>query len=180
MLGIVFTEFLEMVEERFGEDIVDDIIEESAPISDGAYTSVGRYSHKELVDLLVSLSKKLDTPTDDLVIEFGKYLLARFSVLFPDFFANINDPFEFLETVDEYIHIEVHKLYPDAVLPRITTLRQGDRIMQLEYKSTRPFSSLARGLIAGVFEYYQCKSSIDKKDFSVPGKSHVIFTLTRL
>ena len=41
MKGIVFTEFLEMVEAQFGLDTVDAIIENSDLPSRGAYTAVG-------------------------------------------------------------------------------------------------------------------------------------------
>ena len=43
MKGIVFTEFLEMVEEKYGLEMVDDIIENANLQSHGAYTSVGTY-----------------------------------------------------------------------------------------------------------------------------------------
>jgi hypothetical protein len=49
MKGMVFTEFLEMVEAKFSADMVDDIISDSDLPNGGAYTSVGTYDHSELV-----------------------------------------------------------------------------------------------------------------------------------
>jgi len=57
MKGIVFNEFIEMVEDKFGEDMVDDIIDESDLPSGGAYTTVGTYDHGELVTMVVKLSE---------------------------------------------------------------------------------------------------------------------------
>ena len=54
MKGIVFTEFLDMVEERFGYEVVDQIISESKLSTDGIYTSVGTYPHSEIVKLLMN------------------------------------------------------------------------------------------------------------------------------
>ncbi|MEM0912514.1 MAG: heme NO-binding domain-containing protein, partial [Pseudomonadota bacterium] len=53
MKGIVFDEFTEMVEEVFGDDMLDDILDENADklSSGGAYTSVGTYDHNDLVTL---------------------------------------------------------------------------------------------------------------------------------
>ena len=45
MKGIVFTEFLEMVEDKFSADMVDDIIDDCDLASGGAYTAVGTYPH---------------------------------------------------------------------------------------------------------------------------------------
>ena len=41
MKGIIFTEFLDLVEEKFGLEMVDKIIEQSNLDSGGIYTSVG-------------------------------------------------------------------------------------------------------------------------------------------
>lgn len=51
MKGMVFTEFLDFVAARFGDDMVDDIVEASPLESGGAYTAVGTYSHGEMVAL---------------------------------------------------------------------------------------------------------------------------------
>ena len=52
MKGIVFTEFLEMVEDRFSLDMVDDLIDDCDLPSGGVYTAVGTYSHEEIVALV--------------------------------------------------------------------------------------------------------------------------------
>ena len=41
MKGMVFIEFLELVEEKFGLEMVDNIIEQSNLESEGVYTLVG-------------------------------------------------------------------------------------------------------------------------------------------
>ena len=57
MKGIIFTDFLELVEEKFGLEMVDTIIEASELESNGVYTGVGTYSFGEMVQLLGNLSK---------------------------------------------------------------------------------------------------------------------------
>lgn len=49
MKGIVFVEFLEMVESTFSAEMADDIIDACDLSSGGAYTSVGTYPHSEIV-----------------------------------------------------------------------------------------------------------------------------------
>ena len=58
MKGIVFLEFSNMVEEVFDADMLDDIIEdcESELSTNASYTSVGTYSHNELIALVGALS----------------------------------------------------------------------------------------------------------------------------
>ncbi len=57
MKGIVFTEFLEMVEAEFGLETADKIIMDSKLASNGAYTVVGTYDPSEMGQLVTNLSK---------------------------------------------------------------------------------------------------------------------------
>ena len=58
MKGIVFTEFLEMVEQKFSPELVDLIVEEAELPSGGVYTTVGTYNHGEMIRLVTCLSKE--------------------------------------------------------------------------------------------------------------------------
>ena len=49
MKGVVFTEFIEMVENEFSPDLADTIITEAGLPSGGIYTSVGTYRHEEML-----------------------------------------------------------------------------------------------------------------------------------
>ena len=66
MKGIVFTEFLDLVEEKFGLEMVDDIINSSDLLSGGAYTSIGTYDFAEMHQLITHLSANTDIPINDL------------------------------------------------------------------------------------------------------------------
>ena len=45
MKGVIFTEFLEMVESHFSPEMADRIITAARLPSGGAYTAVGTYDH---------------------------------------------------------------------------------------------------------------------------------------
>ena len=51
MKGIVFTEFLELVEDKFGLETVDEIIQKSDLESNGIYTSIGTYKFSEMLNI---------------------------------------------------------------------------------------------------------------------------------
>ena len=53
MKGVVFTEFLEMVEQKFGMEMVNALIENNELSTDGVYSAVGTYHHSEMVSLVV-------------------------------------------------------------------------------------------------------------------------------
>lgn len=162
MKGIVFTEFLDMVEKEFGYETVDYIIEESNLSSNGIYTAIGTYPHSEIVTLLMNLSDKVDVDPGNLLKAFGKYLFDTFLKSYPQFFNVVDNAFDFLHSIDNHIHVEVLKLYPDATLPKFNSYRdqQGDMVMV--YQSERKMAALAEGLIEKSIAHYgeECNISI--------------------
>lgn len=179
MKGIVFTEFIEMVEDVFSPEIVDQIINDTELDSDGAYTAVGTYDHHEILAMVTRLSELTSIPVGDLVQAFGKHLLNRFTELYPVFFNEVDDTFTFLDTIESHVHIEVLKLYPDAELPSFTVDHADGKTLIMSYKSSRPFAMLAQGLIKGAAEYFNEKISIEMVDLSNGKGNHARFELKK-
>ena len=162
MKGIVFTEFLEMVEQKFDYAMVDDLLSTTQLKSEGIYTSVGTYNYTEMVNLVVNLSEKTNIPVSDLLKVFGKYLFQSFTNSYGQWMANSSDGFSFLESVHNYIHIEVKKLYPDAELPYFETERIDENTLIMIYTSVRKMADLAYGLIEGCMEHFEEKAVISQ------------------
>lgn len=181
MLGIVFSEFIEMVEEKFSEDTADQLLEvaEKSFASEGVYTAVGNYDHVEMLTLVGELAELTKMPVPDLVHAYGKHLFGRFNALYPIFFENINDSLEFLEGIESHIHTEVRKLYPEAELPEFVCRRPGENVLVMNYQSGRPLAMLAHGLIDGCIYHFQENVSVVRKD--LPGEAFTAaqFTLTK-
>jgi len=88
MKGIVFDEFLQMVESAHGLKMVDTIINNSNLDSGGVYTSVGTYDFNEMVQLVTNLSAELDIPVPKLLHHFGHYLFDSLKKAHPDVVAS--------------------------------------------------------------------------------------------
>ncbi len=179
MKGIVFTEFLEMVESRFSPELADSIIESANLPSGGAYTTVGTYDHNEMLELVSCLSKETGTSTAELTRSFGAHLFKRFSVLFPKYFDGVDSSFRFLELIESYIHVEVRKLYPEAELPSFECDTSEPGCLRLTYHSTRPFAALAEGLIRGCLDHYGETADIEVDDLSNGAGTAARFLITR-
>ena len=173
MKGIVFTEFMNMVEDVFSIDILEDIIEESELPNNGAYTAVGTYNHEEIVRMTAQLSQAVDIPVATLLEVFGEHLFGRFSERYPAFFENMSEPFEFLKNIDNYIHVEVRKLYPDAQLPRFYHEQKSDNELTMYYLSSRHFEDLAVGLISGCLKYFNVAGKVQKNEAMYQGEEAI-------
>lgn len=176
MKGMVFTEYIEFVEDTFGFDVTQDMIEGANLENDGAYTGVGTYNSSELVAMVVKLSELTKTDIPDLLIAYGKHLFIRFTKLYPHFFPDNITIFAFINKIDNYIHVEVQKLYPDAELPTVETVEMNEDKMEIIYSSNRKFGDFAHGLLLGAVEYFNEDISI-KKELIYEDGSKVRFIL---
>lgn len=177
MKGIVFTEFIEMVESEFSMKVADDIITKSKLESGGSYTTIGTYNHSEIFALVDQLSLSSGISPVELFRIYGQHLFGRFKVHYPSLFEKINDALSFLELVDSYIHKEVLKLYPRAELPSFATERVSKNELIMIYSSKRGMSDFAHGLILGCFKNFNEEPEMKINKVS---ENQVIFNIKRL
>lgn len=179
MKGVVFTEFMEMTESAFSADVLDRVITASGVPNGGAYTSVGTYDHREMVSLVVALSAETGRPVPELLRTFGHHLAGAFARAHPKFFDVSGGLFDFIESIDHYIHVEVRKLYPDAELPSFETSRPDAATLRLLYRSGRAMGDLALGLLEAASKHFAEPVAIAREDRSGGAGTEVLFTLTR-
>ncbi|MCI4668755.1 MAG: heme NO-binding domain-containing protein [Bacteroidia bacterium] len=179
MKGIVFTELLEMVEDKFGFELADQVITETDLPSKGIYTAVGTYEFSELVAILVKLNELTGVSIGDLQRVYGNHLFTRFSQLYSHFFADAKDAFSFLSKIEDYIHVEVRKLYPDAELPSFDIKQLNPSTLEMNYSSERGMADFAHGLIEGCLNHFGEEMKVDRIDLNEQ-KTKSQFTLTRV
>lgn len=84
--------------------------------------------------------------------------------MFPMFVEGKTDVVDFLTTVEDYIHVEVRKLYPDAELPTFAIQTKKDAYIELLYDSERKLHDFAKGLIKGAAAYFEQNVEITCKE----------------
>jgi hypothetical protein len=179
MKGVVFTEFLEMVDARFGPEVTEEIVASSALPSGGAYTAVGTYDHAEILTLVGALAARTGAPPRELVRAFGHHLAGTFARRYKVFFDRAGDTFGLLRSIENHIHVEVRKLYPDAELPRFEVEREDASQLVLVYRSPRPFADLAEGLIEAAARYYGEEITLRRSEMSSTSGTSVRFEVSR-
>lgn len=179
MKGVIFTEFLGFIESKFGLPMVDHLVSATNPESKGAYTAVGTYDFGELVAMVVELGKQTETKVADLIKAFGGHLFNHFVESHSDTLGDVQSTEQLLSEVENRIHVEVRKLFPDAELPTIAfeTLSQGKSLVT--YRSARPFADLADGLIAAAIEHFGDPIELSREDLPPQDGTHAKFLLTR-
>jgi len=154
MLGFIFTELVEFVETVHGEELTDHWLDSCQLASGGAFAATDSYSAEEIAELVGKLSQLSGTPVPDLLCTFGEHLFGFLARTHERVIRSIDDPLDLLENLDEHIHVEVCKLYPQAEVPRFTARRVGPDEMVLRYESSRALPDLAEGLIRGAAKHF--------------------------
>ena len=160
MKGIVFTEFLDLVEDKFGIEMVDDIISNSTLASEGVYTSIGTYSFSEMLQLITNLSNKSGISIDDLLLIYGEHFFSVIERSYPGLLATYKDPIDMLSSIENHIHVEVRKIYPDAELPTFIVQEKKENSLIMIYKSNRAMHHFGLGLMNKTFQHFKSTAKI--------------------
>lgn len=116
MKGLIFTEFMDLVEEKFGLDALDKLLSDAG--DEGVYTSVGSYDHRDLVKLIVQLSKQTGISAEELQRVFGQSVFENLYQSLPErsSLQGCKNSLQFIRLVEDYIHIEVKNCINKPIL----------------------------------------------------------------
>lgn len=160
MKGVIYTLFQDMVEEQLGLECWEYLLENTELESGGVYTSGSNYPDEEIVALVTTLSEYSKLPAAELIESFGKYLLPHLIHSLPEKIRHYDNLWDFLASVDDVIHVEVHKIDPKAMTPEIKVLERSEGAMKISYKSPRKMCFLALGLIGQAGEHFNSSVEI--------------------
>lgn len=179
MKGVVFTEFLDFVESSYGIEMVDHLLSNGDLPSGGSYTAVGTYDASELVALVVGMSEKTGQPVPELIKKYGNHLFRFFVRTQKATLGKVQSTEQLLASVDNRIHVEVRKLYPDAELPTIGFEELSEYESKVIYQSQRPFADLAEGLIEEAIKHFGDPITMRRTDMGDCDGTHAEFNLKR-
>ena len=176
MKGIVFNLLNEMVEEQFGLEAWDTLLDRTG--LDGIYVATETYADEELLSLVTAAEATTKIPVQKLVRAFGEYMVPKFAQHYPVFFEGQTNLKAFLLTVDQVIHVEVRKLYPEAGLPEFEYEDEQDNTLTMQYRSPRKLCALAEGLIAGSAKHFSQRYEMQHDICMHNGEDHCSLKLT--
>lgn len=177
MKGVIFSEFINWVEEAFSPQIADQMILRAHLPNDGSYTRVGSYPHEEVLTMIGQLVEITGRPVPDLAETYGYWLSSRFAELYPQFFLGYTDAISFLQAIDGIHQKEVKKLYPDSRTPSVIAHVDGQDLL-ISYASHRPFADVAFGLIRGYIDFFNDDLTLER-DEETPGPHAARFHVRR-
>jgi hypothetical protein len=175
MKGVIFNIVEEIVIELYDADTWDALLD--AANSDGVFTALGDYPSSELVAIVMAASEATGLAPADVLELVGRRAFPKLLERMPEASRPpLSDPFTFLRGVNDIIHPEVRKLYPDSVPPAFE-FADVDGALQLTYRSKRGMQSLAEGLMYGVGDMHGVELSIERVGEVTDGSIYMIRVL---
>lgn len=175
MKGVVFDILRDMVESQYGLEGWQSILDATG--SDGIYISTKTYADAELMGLVAAACNITGISVNDLVFAFGEYMVPSFYQRYPVFFNNVPNFIKFLVSVDQIIHVEVRKLYPEAGLPTFDYCDEHENSLTMIYKSPRKLCRLAEGLISGSAKHFHQTYKMTHDPCMHDGSDHCKFNI---
>lgn len=176
MKGIIFNLAEEVVTASYGEEAWDALLEATG--LDGAYTAVGSYPDQQLLDLIAAASAALERPPEQITSDIGRDAIPLMAQRYPEFFQGHRNAQSFVLTVNEVIHTEVAKLYPEADVPTFGLERTADDVLALVYRSPRQLCALAVGFVTGAARFYGQRVEITQPSCMHRGDDHCLIRCT--
>ncbi len=143
----------------------------------GIYTAAGSYPDLQAFNIVGALSKHSGMATDTLLGVFGEYMFSGFVSQYPTFFPEGIHTKELLKSVDGIIHVEVQKLFPDAILPKFEYEDPSEDRLVMKYTSQRKLCKLAEGLFNGAAKHFGESIEHTQSKCMLLGDDHCRFEL---
>jgi len=164
MMGLVFTELLESAERRYGLQVIDAALCGAETSTGGSYTAVARYDHRELLRIVVGLSKETGEELGTIVQHFATDLLdALLQRPEASAAAGATGTFALLELLEPTIHATVRTLHPAAAPPRFDCTRDADGSLRVVYRSHRCLADFAAAMIRACITRFGERIAIERR-----------------
>ena len=178
MKGIIFNLLEQFVVENWGAGAYEKILAKCPLTTREPFVGPRTYPDSDLLAIVGAVCGELGVTTQDALRAFGRFAFPRLAARHPDLVKGRVDPLALLLSVENVIHVEVRKLYPDAITPEFEfeSLAAGSLVMR--YRSRRRLCPLVVGLIEGVAEHFGTSIACEETACTSAGADACSFKLS--
>ncbi len=154
MKGVVFNIFEDFICEGWGDEAYEALLK-ACPVHQDGYVGPESYPDADMIALVTKACERFGVDGPDALRAFGKFMLPKLVEKFPKFVDGHTHPKSFLMSVEDVIHVEVRKLFKDAVTPSFGYENTAPDRLVIKYTSDRQMCHLMEGLLDGVAAHYK-------------------------
>ncbi|NMP32089.1 hypothetical protein HII17_10965 [Thalassotalea sp. M1531] len=178
MKGAIFCGYAEFIEQNHGLMTWLEIIDKSELATSSSFIATELYDDNILVELLTITSDILGVTVSEILTSFGKILFPKLMEAAKHHVDKCDNIFDFLDHVENVIHIEVKKADPLAYTPSLILDKISNNKLLLKYTSHRQVCFLAEGLIYGAANHFNQQVTIEHISCTHQGDKHCLMKVT--
>ena len=153
MAGRILTEYIEYLENTFGEDQAQIIINVSKVESKGAYVKTSLYDHQEFFELLKYTVSESGIQLTVLMDRFCDHLLDVFKQSYEDLYTEAEDALDMFERISAYMIDDVKSYNPKFEASDFEYIRAGNKLTLL-FESLRPLAPFIKALLEACIRHF--------------------------
>jgi len=112
------------------------------------------------------------------LLTYAEHFFGVLVSSYPGLIEKYDDPIELISSIENHIHVEVQKIYPDAELPTFEVVEKTPSTLIMIYKSSRAMYNFGLGLMNKTFDHYDSTASILLEKIKEDG-TEVKFSITK-
>ena len=178
MKGVVFNLLESFICEKWGHEKYEEILEMCPLKTREPFVSPGTYPDADLMTIATKTADNLGLSLEDALRAFGHYCFPRLADRVPSLIEGLTDARSFLLSVDSVIHVEVRKLFPEAVTPKFIYEQPAADQLIIHYQSERKLCAFMEGLIDGVAKHFNTRIDYHQSACMHHGADECEFHLT--
>ncbi|MGH1362976.1 MAG: heme NO-binding domain-containing protein [Calditrichia bacterium] len=179
MKGIVFREFVDFIETKFGAQVLSSVKSAANSPAFESFEDDAEYDEKYLFSMVEFLNRATGIPTTDIVRIYGKHLFARLVVNYHSYLEPADTSFQFLQQVESLANNQIQQIYPDSHLKLEFDPAEANRMVML-YQSRDEYTDLTEGLLKGCIEHFGEKVIFEREDHLEEGVNTVKFSMLKM
>ncbi|WP_233269104.1 heme NO-binding domain-containing protein [Paraglaciecola sp. L1A13] len=180
MKGIIFVKLNQFVDELWGDEFWDELLQVADLPSNGIYTSVATYDDAELFTLVGLIMEKKSLTAQEAQIAFGQWMFEQLLQAAPPEAHKFTDVFKFLYGVQNVIHVEVKKLNPEAILPEFEFLEETPTTLSFHYISPRKLCYFCEGIVQGLASHTGQQVIVEQTECEHEGDARCVMKVTKV
>lgn len=154
MLGFFFTELKQFVIQELSESAWIEVLGKVGLGAKDSYMNGLYYPDEDMMRIVVGVSNMTGMSIDQVLLRYGMFVGKDLFTAYKPLIDPKWKALDFLENVEDSIHMVVRARNRKANPPRLVCNRLTDREIVIDYRSERKLCRVAQGIALGVAEHY--------------------------
>ena len=169
MKGLAYADILDLIKDKFGLEMLDEIIYDESSGSKVLIYDFDRKPYINVSQLLFKLNLKTSISSESLIKVYLDYFFNALKESYEGVIRACQSAIDMIIFIVHHILHEVQKVYPKSSLPKVVIEGKKENSITLLYTSSKFLRQFGIGVMHKTFEYFNEKAKVDVEEITPDG-----------